>query len=105
MKDVLKEKHRGKVTKGVLFLHNNTPAQLALATQKKLTYLDFQCLITHPILRIWPSDYHLFPGLNKQLNGRHFSSNAEITAAVETWLDGQPFVFLFECLAKVRPKG
>jgi len=34
MKDILKEKRprRGKVTKGVLFLHDNAPAHRALAT-------------------------------------------------------------------------
>ena len=37
----------------------------------------------------------------KQLKGRHFSSDAEVTAAAETWLDGQPSEF-FEWLAKVR---
>jgi hypothetical protein len=31
-------------------------------------------------------DYHLFPGLNKQLKGRHFLSGTEVAAA-ETWLD------------------
>ena len=36
LKDILKEKRRGKVTKGVLFLHDNAPAHRALATQKKL---------------------------------------------------------------------
>jgi len=35
MKDILKEKRRGKVTKGVLFLHDNALAHRALATQKK----------------------------------------------------------------------
>jgi len=44
LKDILKEKHRGKVTKGVLFLHDNAPAHRTLATQKKLTHLGFQCL-------------------------------------------------------------
>jgi len=29
----------GKVTKGVLFLHDNAPAHRALATQKKMAYL------------------------------------------------------------------
>ena len=42
-----------------------------------------------------PSDYHLFPGLQKQLKGCHFSSNAEVTAAAETWLDGQRSEFFF----------
>ena len=38
----------------------------------------------------------------KQLKGRHFSSDAEVIAAAETWLDGQPSeFFFFEWLAKV----
>ena len=35
------------------------------------------------------------PEWKKQLNGRHFSSDAEVTAAAETWLDGQPSEFFF----------
>ena len=31
----------------------------------------------------------------KQLKGRHFSSDAEVIAAAETWLDGQPSEFFF----------
>jgi len=64
LKDILKEKHRGKATKGVLFLHDNAPAHRALGTQKKLAYLGFQCF-DHPPYSpdLVPSDYHLFPGL------------------------------------------
>jgi len=66
MKDILKEKRHRKVTKGFLFLHNNASAHQALATQKKLAYLGFQCL-DHPSnsLDLALSDYHLFPGLKK----------------------------------------
>jgi hypothetical protein len=96
-----------KVTKRVLFLHDNAPAHRALATQKKLAYLGFLCL-DHPPYSpdLAPSDYHLFPGLKKQLIGRHFSSDAEVIAAAETWLDGQTSeFFFFERLAKVRATG
>jgi len=91
LKDILKEKRRGNVTKGGLFLHDNALAHRALATQKKLAYLVFQCL-NHPPYSpdLAPSDYHLFPGLKKQLKGRHFSPDAEVIAAAETWLDGKP---------------
>ena len=41
----------------------------------------------------------------KQLKGRHFSSDAEVIAAAETWLDGQHTDFFFEWLAKVRVMG
>jgi hypothetical protein len=37
-----------------------------------------------------------------KLKGRHFSSDAEVIAVVETWLDGQPSEFFFEWLAKVK---
>ena len=101
-KDILKEKRHGKVTKGVLFLHDNAPAHRAPATQKKLAYLGFQCLDSPDLA---PSDYHLFPGLKKQLKGCHFLSNTEVIAVAETWLDEQPSEFFFEWLAKVRAMG
>jgi len=84
-KDIWKEKRCGKFTKVVLFLHDIASVHRALATQKKLAYLGFQCL-DHPPYSpdLAPSDYHLFPGLKKQLKCRHFSSNAEVIAAAET---------------------
>jgi hypothetical protein len=50
---------RGKVTKGLLFLHDSAPAHRALTTRKKIVYMGFQCL-DHP-------PCHLFPGLKKTL--------------------------------------
>jgi len=47
LKDILKEKRCRKVTKGVLFSHDNAPSHRALATQKKLVYVGFQYL-DHP---------------------------------------------------------
>jgi len=87
-------------------LHDNAPAHRALATQKKLAYLGFQCLDHSPYSSdLAPSDYHLLPGLKKELKGRHVSSDAEVIAAAETWLDGQHSEFFFEWLAKVRATG
>jgi len=105
LKDILKEKRRGKFAKGVLFLHDNAPVHRALSNQKKLAYLGFQSL-DHPSYSpdLAPSDYQLFPGLKKQLNGRHFSSDAEVIAAVETWLDGQPSEFFLSGLQKLEQR-
>jgi hypothetical protein len=64
LKDILKEKRRGKVTKGVLFLHDNAPAHRALVTQKELAYLGFQWRDQPPHPPdLAPFDSHLFPGL------------------------------------------
>jgi len=72
-KDILKGKCRGKVTKSVLFLHEDAPAHRALATQKKLAHLDFQCLDHQPYSSdLARSDYHLFPGLKKAIESLPF---------------------------------
>jgi len=68
LKDILKKKCHGKITKGVLFLHDSAPAHQALATHKKLAYVGFHCLDHPPYsLDLAPSDYHLFPGLKKTI--------------------------------------
>ena len=68
-------KCRGKVTKGVLFLHDNALAHRALATQKKVAYLGFKYL-DHPPYdyspAVAPSDYHMFPGLKKTIERSPF---------------------------------
>ena len=106
LNDILKEKRRGKVIKGVLFLHDNAPAHRALATQKKLGYLGFQ-LLDHPPYspHLVLSDYDLFPGLKKQLKGRHFSSDAEVNASAETLLDGQPSELFLSGLQKLEQRA
>ena len=66
-------------------MHNNAQAHQALATRKKLAYLGFQCLDQAPYSPdLAPSDYHLFPGLKKQLKGHLFPSEAEVIAASRT---------------------
>jgi hypothetical protein len=40
--------------------------------------------------------------LKKQLKGRHFSSDAEVIAAAETWLDGQPSELFLSGLQKLE---
>jgi len=96
----MKEKCCGKVTKVVLFLHDNAPAHWALATQKKLAYLAFQCL-DHPPCSQDLALLDLFPGPQKQLKGPHFSPDAEVIAAVETLLDRQPSEFFLSGLQKL----
>ena len=63
-------------------------------------------LITHPILRIWSRRTTTCSlDWKKQLKVRHFSSDTEVIAAAETWLEGQTSNFFFEWLAKVRASG
>jgi hypothetical protein len=90
LKDILKEQRRRNFTKVVMLLHDNTPTHQTLATQKKLAYLGLQCL-EHPSYSpdLASPNYHLFPGVEKQLKVLHFSSHSDF----------------FEWLAKDRATG
>jgi len=100
LKDILKEKRRGKVTKAVLFSHDSALAHRAFAIKKKLGFQSLDHPPYYPDLA--PSNYHLFPGLKKQLKGRHFSSDTEVIAATETWLDRQSSEFFLSGLQKLE---
>ena len=89
-----------------MFSHDNAPAHRELATQKILAYLGFQCL-DHPPYSpdLAASDCYLFPGLKKQLKGRYFSSETEVIAAADTWLDGQHSDFFVSGLQKLEQRA
>jgi len=75
------------------------PGSPGTCNPEETDLLGFQCL-EHPPYSpdLAPSDYLLLPGLKKQLKVHHFSSDAEVIAAAETWLDGQPSdFFLVAC--------
>jgi hypothetical protein len=70
-----------------VFIRTNPILFWVLKTQRgvfyKLAYLGVQYL-DHPPYSpdLAPADYHLFPGLKEQLKCRHFSSDAEVIAAM-----------------------
>jgi len=45
------------------------------------------------------------PWTEKQFKGRHFSSDAEVIAAAETWLDGQPSDLFLSGLRKLEQRA
>ena len=87
-------------------MHDNALTHRALAPQKTLDYLGFEFL-DHPPYSpdLAPSDYHLFPGPTKQLEGHHSSSYAELIAAAENWLDGQHSDFFLSGLQKLEQQA
>jgi len=106
LKDILKEKRRGNFTKVSLFLYDNALAHRALATQKKMAYLGFQCL-DHPPYSpdLAPSDYHLFPGLKKTIESSPFFFRRGGHCCRWDLVRRTTFWNFFEWLAKVRATG
>jgi len=96
LKDILKEKRRGKVSSGGGGSCScTTMPRLTAHLQPRRNWSTWTSNDHQPYSPdLAPSDYHLFPGLKKQLKGDNFSSDA-VNAAAETWLDGQSSDFFF----------
>jgi len=105
LKGIFKDKGHRKLTKGFLFLHDKAPAHRALVTQKKLAYLGFESLDHLPYSPgMVPSDYHLFPGLKKQLKVAIFRPKRRpLLGRRPGWTD--KFLNFFKWLKNVRATG
>jgi len=89
-----------------LILARQCPGSPGTCNPKKLAYLGFQCLDHPPYSpNLAASNYRVFPGLQKQLKCGHFSSEAEVITAAETWLDGQPSEFFLSGFQKLDQRA
>ncbi|XP_063394736.1 histone-lysine N-methyltransferase SETMAR-like [Cydia fagiglandana] len=84
LKDAIKEKRRGKLTKGVLLLCDNAPVHTAHIAKAAIVECGFETA-THPPYSpdLAPSDFFLCPNLKKHLRGIFFSDDEALKAAVE----------------------
>ena len=88
LRDILKSKRRGKLTKGVLLLQDNAPvhkSHIAMAAAEECGYQ----LVEHPPYSpdMAPSDYYLFPWLKSKLCGHTYGSNSELICTVNDHLN------------------
>ena len=68
LRDAIKEKRRGKLTKVPLLLHNNAPAHRSHVGQVAVLECGYEEMHHPPYSPdLAPSDYHLFPNLKKHL--------------------------------------
>jgi len=97
LREAIKEKRRGKLSAGVLFLHDNAPVHMSAKSQAAILQCGFQQL-NHPpdSPDLAPSDYFLFRVIKKFLRGKRFSSDEEVKEAVTTWFEEQSKIFFFQ---------
>ena len=81
------EKGCGKVSHGVLFLHDNAPIDKCNIVQAAIRQTGF-IELNHPAYSadIAPTDYYLFSNLKKFLRLKNFSSDDEAVTTVEDYL-------------------
>ena len=86
----IKIKCCGKLTKGVLFHHDNAPVHKSVIAMPAIHDCGLK-LIEHPPYSpdLAPSDFHLFPKLKTAISGTHFQSDDDVIHAVDDFLNGQ----------------
>jgi len=105
LKEAIKTKRRGKLTKEILFLQDNAPTQTSNVVAAKLNTLGFQ-LVHHPPYSpdLAPSDYYLFPNLKKHLKGHRFEDISDVKHAAESWFQDQSKKFYLDGLEKLQQR-
>ena len=101
MRTAIREKRRGKLSKGVLLQQDNArvhTCKVAMDAVKRNGYV----IISNPVYspNLASSDFFLFPSLKKDIRGCHFWSNEEVVTTVEEWVNGKDpdfFQFWTDC--------
>jgi len=90
LREAIKEKRRGKLSSGVLLLHENAPVHMSANSQATIRQCGFQQL-NHPPYSpdLALSHYFLFRVIKKFLRGKRFSNDEEVKEAVTTWFEEQ----------------
>lgn len=91
LRENIKAKRRGLLSRGVLLLQDNARPHTCRIAMAAVEECKFE-LVQHPPYSpdLAPSDYHLFPNLKKSLKGTRFDSDAELIQATESWFESQP---------------
>lgn len=94
LRQAVKEKRRGMLTRGPLLLHDNAPAHMSRVAQAVVKDIGFEQL-SHPPYSpdLAPSDFYLFRHLKKHLRGTRFGDDDELKQATESYLDSMPQEF------------
>ena len=85
LREKIKIKCRGKLTKGVLFHQDNAPVHKSVIAMAAIHDCGFKS-IAHPPYSpdLAPSDFHQFPKLKTAISGTHFQSDDDVIHAVDT---------------------
>ena len=101
LRPAIRSKRRGRLTKGVLLLHNNARPHMAHLTINTIWQLNWE-VCAHPAYSpdLAPSDFHLFGPLKNALRGCWFAAD-DVKEAVHDWLRSQPQTFFSTGIKKL----
>jgi histone-lysine N-methyltransferase SETMAR len=97
LKEAVKEKRRGKCSKGVLLLHDNAPVHMSNVAMKAMHKCGFQMLNYPPYSPdLALCDYYLFPNMKKDLRGKKFESDEEVKAVISIQFEAKDKKYFFD---------
>lgn len=105
LREAIVEKRRGKITNGVLLLHDNAPVHKSAKAAAAIRECGFHEL-NHPPYSpdLAPSDFYLFSKLKKSLRGKRFLDDSEVMSAVSDYIAEQGKEFFFSGIEMLPKK-
>ena len=90
LRPAIRSKRRGRLTQGVLLLHDNARPHTARLTMNTIQQLNWEVL-EHPAYSpdLAPSDFHLSGPLKNALRCHRFAADDEVKEVVHDWLRSQ----------------
>lgn len=90
VRKALRKKRPGKLTRGIILLHDNARSHTARHTQEIIERLGWQ-LLPHPAYSpdLAPCDFYLFPRMKDYLRGFDFQSIEDLKFEVNKWVKAQ----------------
>jgi histone-lysine N-methyltransferase SETMAR len=94
-------KRRGRLSEGILLLHDNAHPDIGAHMLETLRKLKWE-VMEHPAHSsdLAPSDFHLFQLLKEALGGRRFRCD-DIKHTVHQWLHAQPKTLYYDGIKKL----
>ena len=89
LRTAIREKRRGKLTKGVLLQQDNARVHTCKVAMDAVERNGYELPHLAYSTDLAPSDFFLFPNLKKDIHGLHFQSDEEVVMAVEKWVNGK----------------
>ncbi|KAL0822131.1 hypothetical protein ABMA28_004265 [Loxostege sticticalis] len=105
VREVIKKTRRGKLSSGVLFLHDNAPAHRSEVALQAIHSAGFE-MLDHPPYSpdLAPSDFHLFPKLKEHIRGTKFADDDAVMAAVNEFFESQEKDFFLDGIRKLEKR-
>ena len=102
LRESIKQNRRGKLTRGVLLLHDNARPHTSHETSAAIQRLGFEVL-QHPPYSpdLSPCDYYLFAEMKRPLKGKKYESPQALASAVHQWVKSTPTEWFRAGIAKL----